>query len=148
MPENEFYVKGRDKLTGIFGAWPSFHDAEIVDFHYWRGKVKPGKWDDRNIFPALTLKIRILEATPPGAGHAGNDTLATIRFTDIDGFTLKRFDHMNSILGLSIAEKDRGNDLTGAPLTPGLIVNLESFASFWCFGIEVMDAVPFKDEWQ
>ena len=147
MSEKESGVKGRDKLTSLFGGnWPSFHDAEVVDLHFWRGIVRPGNWDDRNIFPVLTLNVRILEATQPGARHAGNDVLATLRFRDVDQFKLHRFDHMNSFLGLLIKEHDREKEESRESLPPTFIVDLESFASFRCFDIEILEAVPVKDE--
>jgi Immunity protein 50 len=34
-------IVGSEKLTKIFGYWPSFHDAEVLDFHFWRGEVNP-----------------------------------------------------------------------------------------------------------
>jgi hypothetical protein len=73
MPGIESLVQNSQKLTSAFGNWPSFHDAEVMDLHFWRGDVKSGDWDERNVFPALTVKIRILEATQPEAS-----TLVTI----------------------------------------------------------------------
>jgi hypothetical protein len=32
-------IEGSQKITDIFGYWPSFHDAEIISFHLWRGDV-------------------------------------------------------------------------------------------------------------
>ncbi|MEK7857760.1 MAG: hypothetical protein AAB320_01345 [Elusimicrobiota bacterium] len=140
-------MKGRDKLTIFFGGkWPCFHDAEVIDLHFWRGNVRPGDWDARNIFPVLTIKVRILEATQPGAKHAGNDVLATLRFRDVDKFKLLRFDHMNSFLGLLIKEQDRGKRPSGEHLQPAFIVDLESFASFRCSGIDILEAVPESND--
>src|SRR5437867_948381 len=76
----ESLVEKSEKLTSIFGSWPSFHDAEVIDLYYWRGDVRPGDWDDRNVFPVLTVKVLILEATQARATDAGHDTLATLRF--------------------------------------------------------------------
>jgi hypothetical protein len=30
-------VKGAEKLTAIFGRWPSFHDAEVTSIRFERG---------------------------------------------------------------------------------------------------------------
>lgn len=146
MAEIDTIVKDSEKLTKLFGGrWPEFHDAEIEDMHFWRGKIWPGKWDDRNVFPKLTLKIQILEATQIGANHAGNDVLATIRFHDIGNFKLQEFNEMNSIMGLTITRRERKNQ-SGELLTPDYRVDFESFATFSCFGIEVLDAVPFEGQ--
>jgi hypothetical protein len=55
MENIESLIQGSEKLTSIFGYWPSFHDAEIIDLHFWRGVVEPdqGRYD----FPVLTLRI-------------------------------------------------------------------------------------------
>lgn len=147
MLDPKVIVKNSEKLTSLFrGSWPEFHDAEIVDLHLWRGNVRPGNWDDRNVFPVLTVKVRILEATQPGASHAGDDVLATLRFHDFSELKLKGFDHMNQILSLSITQRDRGKGPKGNSLQPDYVVDFESFGSFSCFQIEVLDAVPFKEE--
>jgi hypothetical protein len=32
-------IIGSEKLTSIFGRWPSFPDAEVHELHFWRGPV-------------------------------------------------------------------------------------------------------------
>jgi len=44
MGEIESLIQGSEKLTSVFDGWPSFHDAEVVDLHIWRGEVKRGHW--------------------------------------------------------------------------------------------------------
>ena len=72
MANIESHIAGSQKLIDIFGRWPSFHDAEVVELNFWRGQVKPGVWDDRTIMPVLTAKIHIWIA------------LATLRFEGVD----------------------------------------------------------------
>ncbi len=79
MASIESLIKDSQKLISVFGAWPSFHDAEVIELHLWRGDIKPDDWD-KSTFPQLTAKIRVLEATQPGASHAGDDILVTLRF--------------------------------------------------------------------
>ncbi len=140
----ESVIDGSQKLTALFGDWPSFHDAEVIDLHFWRGSVKPGDWDDANVFPVLTIKIRILEATQPGAKHAGNDVLATFRFHDVDDFKMDGFNHCNEIVDLTIDIQARGTFMDGTDLPPYLVVQFEHgfgmTAFFRCFRIEVVDA--------
>jgi hypothetical protein len=54
-------IVGSEKLTKIFGFWPSFHDAEVLELHFWRGDIQT----DKGIynFPVLTLKIHLWELT-------------------------------------------------------------------------------------
>lgn len=144
MTEISSFVDGSEKLTSLFGGWPSFHDAEVLDIHFWRGDVKPGDWDSSNIFPILTVKIQILEATQPSASHAGNDVVATLRFRDVDEFNMTGFNHCNQIIGLCISVRARGKFNDGTDLPPNLVVKFESgfgmSASFTCFRIEVVGA--------
>ncbi|MGA8299415.1 MAG: hypothetical protein WB817_08010 [Terriglobales bacterium] len=61
MAAVESLIVGSEKLITIFGYWPSFHDAEIVELNFWRGDVQPEKgiYD----FPVLTLKVHLWELT-------------------------------------------------------------------------------------
>ncbi len=54
MNEPEKLIEGSERLTAIFGYWPSFHDAEVVKFDLWRGDVEPEA--ERYIFPVLTAQ--------------------------------------------------------------------------------------------
>ena len=150
MTSIESLIQDSQKLTALFGAWPSFHDAEVVDLHFWRGDVKPGDWDDRNIFPVLTVKVRVLEATQPGATGAGHDVFATLRFHDVGYFRMAGFNHQNRIFGLSIRVQDRGKFESGESLPPFLAVQFQQAfgisASFRCFRIEVVDAARCTEE--
>jgi hypothetical protein len=138
----ESLVEGAEKLRAFYGAWPCFHDAEIIELHLWRGHIYPGDWDDRNVFPVLTVKIRVLEATQPGATGAGNDALVTLRFHDVDELKMQDFNHNNSIVALSASKRPRGNFTAGEELAPHLVVAIEQgfglAASFRCYRIEVL----------
>jgi hypothetical protein len=150
MADIESFVQNSQKLTSAFGAWPSFHDAEVLDLHLWRGDVKPGDWDERNVLPLLTVKIRVLEATQPGATNAGHDILTTLRFHDVDDFKMDGFNHMNGIVDLSISPQKRGQCPNGEKLSPYLVVQFERGSgirmSFRCFRIEVVDVTACQDE--
>ena len=41
MTNIETRIDGSEKLTRIFGYWPSFHDAEVIELNFWRGDVNP-----------------------------------------------------------------------------------------------------------
>jgi len=86
MENIESLIQGSEKLTRIFGYWPSFHDAEIIDLHFWRGVVEPdqGRYD----FPVLTLKIHVWELTNDVNSNGflvlKHHTITTLRFFDVD----------------------------------------------------------------
>lgn len=141
----ESLVDGSEIPRPFYGdAWPCFHDAEIVEVHLWRGHLYPGDWDDRNVFPILTLKVLILEATQPGATGSGNDLLATLRFYDVDSIRLQVFNHNNSIVGFKLRQRKRGFYTNGELLPPSLLVTVEQgfglFAYFSCARMEVVAA--------
>lgn len=141
---------GSQKITLIFGEWPSFHDAEVTHVHLWRGDVKPGDWDDSNVFPVLTIVVRILEATQPGAvGDPGRDVIAKLQFNDVDDVRIVGSNHQNAIQGFSVEERDRGAFSNGEKLPPDFAVTFESAfgmgASFRCSGGEVVEATRVSD---
>jgi hypothetical protein len=147
MPGIESLIQNSQKLTKAFGNWPSFHDAEVIDLHFWRGVVKPGDWDDSNVLPVLTVKIRVLEATQPSANHAGDDILATIRFHAVCDFEMERFDTINQIVELCISTECV--NAAGECLPSYFVVRFESpcsmKASFRCIHIEVIDVIPYQN---
>jgi hypothetical protein len=142
-PEN--LVERSERLTSIFGYWPSFHDAEVIEFNLWRGDVEPDA--KRYIFPTLTAKIHLWEITSEidarGYLVLRHHTLATLRFHDIFELCMNGFNHQNAIFGLSI---------TSAP-TEGfpqrLHVEFEPAfgvtATFYCLRVEVVEAQPLPD---
>ena len=145
----ESFVENADALRSIFGAWPSFHDAEVVEMRLSRGHIYPGEWDDRNAFPVVAIKFRVLEATQPGAADAGHDVFVTLRFTDSSAIEVRSFDDMICITRVSVAPTSRGTYTSGEPLAPRLDVSLYNgdrvSASFSCLGIEVVEAVRCGD---
>ena len=104
MDKIETYIAGSEKLINIFGYWPDFHDAEVLELHFLRGhiNVEEGQFD----LPALTISIDLKEWAIP-IESSGNTVLrrhiwATLRFADIDNFRMEGFNHQNAILGLYI----------------------------------------------
>lgn len=142
MPGIESLILGSQKLTGIFGRWPSFHDAEVIELHFWRGDVEPEP--KRYIFPVLTVKFHVWELTREvdAQGHLvlRHHTLATLRFHDVDEFRMEDFNQQNAIFELLITQHER----TDGPSPFFLIEFKPAFgisASFRCLRVEVLDAV-------
>jgi Immunity protein 50 len=139
-------VENYEKLTALFGGWPSFHDAEVTDLALWRGDVRP----DEKVytFPVLTAKVLVQELVKnPNADH-GLLLLpraeVTLRFRDVFELKLDDFNHTNMIFGLSFSLLPRGHYTNGEPLPPYIFVEFERgfglLASFKCFGVEVVSA--------
>jgi hypothetical protein len=145
MANIEVLIEGSERLTNVFGRWPSFHDAEIVDLHLWRGDSMTERRHPR--FPVLTAKIHLWELTNEidGLGYyvLRNHTLATIRFHDVLNLEIKGFSHQNVIFGLYIESKE----LSEGPWKRSFAVEFEPVAefgaTFQCSRIEVVDAIPW-----
>lgn len=146
MANIETEIEGIEKLTRIFGRWPSFHDAEVVDLHLWQGDGVSERTDLG--FPVLTAKIHLWEMTnevdAKGYYVLRNHTLATLRFHDVLNLEIKGFSHQNVIFGLTIESKElsegphkRSFSVTFEPI-------VEFIARFECSHVSVLDAIPWK----
>ncbi len=148
MEPAESLVEHADRLTGLLGRWPSFHDAEVVELHLWRGDVDPDR--ESYVFPVLTVRVHLcdLTANPEKPGHLllKFHTMVTLRFHDVDeDIQLTGFNHQNQIFGLSISKKERPEGPS-----PYLAVEFEHGfgmgATLKCRRAEVVSAVPCTKE--
>jgi immunity protein 50 of polymorphic toxin system len=143
--EPEKLVEASERLTSIFGYWPSFHDAEVIEFNLWRGDVDTDA--QRYVFPTLTTKIHLWELTSDldarGYYILRHHTLATLRFYDISELHVEDFNHQNAIFGLSItsAPVDGFPQRMRVEFEPAFGVT----ATFYCLRVEVLEAQPLPD---
>lgn len=144
----EAFIEHAGRLMDIFGYWPSFHDAEVMELHLWRGDVDPDR--GRYVFPVLTVKLHLWamtgEVNVEGHLQVRHHTLATLRFHDLhEDLELSGFNHQNAIYALSIERRERDNGPS-----PFLAVELESSfgvgARFACQWAEVLEAVPCDED--
>jgi hypothetical protein len=136
------YLFDSEKLTNIFGYWPPFHDAEVLQLQLDRGNVQA----DEGIYklPVLTLTIHVWELTKEvnaeGYLVCRHHTVVTLNFCDVSDVEMEGFNHQNVMGELSIISGQRSEG-------PSPYFNVEvvpSFgmgASFKCLRIEVIDAV-------
>jgi len=144
MANIEELIEGSQKLTGIFGYWPPFHDAAILELHFLRGDVDPDA--GRYVFPVLETRIHLWELRCGAEAISTRlHTLATLRFHNVDGFRMEGFNHQNAILGLSITRQERGSGPS-----PIFAVHFDPAfgmgATFVCGRIEVVDAAACSSE--
>jgi hypothetical protein len=124
-------------LTSIFGKWPTFHDAEVVELYFERGQIDQAA----NVFdlPVLTIKLLLFDET--GLLSFEHQTIAALQFTSIEDFTMKHFNYQNAIYGLDL-------DSTDVDGVVRFNVSLDGAfgmsASFNCAGIRVLNALPSK----
>lgn len=143
MNDVEKLIEGSERLIGIFGYWPSFHDAEIIEFNLWRGDIDPAA--NRYILPVLTTRVHLWELTSEvdvrGYLVRRHHTLAGLRFHDVDNFHMEDFNSQNAIFHLALTPADRGPGFA-----PGLRVEFEPAnginANFRCSRLEVFHTEP------
>ena len=130
VADSDKLIVGREKLTSIFGYWPSFHDAEVIDVQLWRGQVNADA--NADIFPVLTVKIHVWELTREvdSRGHLvrRHHTLTTLRFHDVIEFRMDGFDQQNAIFGLSI-------ELNASATRVRRHLSCDVRAGFWHVGV-------------
>jgi hypothetical protein len=147
MPDVESLIAGSEKLTSIFGRWPSFHDAEVLELHFSPRGVQPEVGGDGS--PVVTAKIHVWEMTQEvdwrGYFVGRHHTLATLRFHGVDEFSMEDFNQQNVIFELRITAKQ---DESGS--SHRFVVDFDPAfgmgALFECIRIEVVDAVPCTED--
>jgi hypothetical protein len=147
MANFETLIVGSEKLTTIFGYWPSFHDAEVLELHFWRGDIQmeKGIYD----FPVLTLTIHVWELTkevdPHGYLILRHHTLTRLRFYDVHNFEMQGFNHQNAMMELVLTREQR-NEGPSPYFAVGVVAAFGMGASFKCLRVEVLDAVTCSDD--
>ena len=145
MANIETFIEASEKLTSIFGRWPSFHDAEVVELHLWRGDSMMERSHPR--FPVLTTKIHLWELTSEtdarGYYVLKHHTLATLRFNDVLDLEIRGFSNQNVIFGLPITSQERTAGPWKRTFTVEFAPVSEFGATFQCSRIEIMEAVPW-----
>ncbi len=102
----ESTIPGAEQLIAWFGAWPTFHDAEVLELSLRReGKscVRVHAW-------RITAAI-------DSTGHFGRDhhVIVTFWFEDILDLGLADFSGQNVIYGLTCEKTERGFKVTMVP---------------------------------
>jgi hypothetical protein len=131
-------IAGADRVTQIFGDWPSFHDAEVLRLVLDRSRPDG---------PILEIQIHAFESTgevaPSGYYVLKNHNLISMRFTRICLQEIKWFNHQNVLMSLDIFPIDPEEN-------EGLLMGVEMPSSygmeakFQCAGCEVIDVQPFE----
>jgi len=82
----EALVKGSERLTSVFGCWPSFHDAEIIWMRLHRGDRRS---EEGVAGPSMEMEVHTFEITnevaPTGLLVLKHHVLVHFRFVDIVG---------------------------------------------------------------
>ena len=99
----EALIKGSERLTSVFGYWPSFHDAEIIWLRLHRAHTDAGV-----TAPSLEMEIHAFEMTnevaPTGQYVLKNHVVVHFRFTGIGFVKLEDFNCQNVLFELIISD--------------------------------------------
>ena len=97
----ELPIEGVEKLTRIFGSWPTFHDAEVHRIALER---------DSSEGPTLECVIHVFTMTsdvaPSGHYVLTNHTLVTLRLTEVSLLGMAWFNRQNVLEDLIITGID------------------------------------------
>ncbi len=146
MAPIESLVQGSEKLLAIFGRWPSFHDAEVMEIRLARKPKESGGKRDRGV--ELFARIHTWEMTnevdSSGYYVLKNHTLVTFRFSGVEELKLEGFNHQNVIFGLTIQPKEN-SDVGSSKFHVEFHPNFGVDAIFDCSAIEVVDAAAMAN---
>lgn len=131
-------VHGADRLTRVFGEWPSFHDAEVLRLELHRAGPRGPFLDAAIHHWTLTDEV-----DSKGFLVTKLHTLTTFRFHDVDRVELSGFNRQNVLSNLVIEamepESDHGHQIR---------VHLESCfgvdARFVCRSCEIISTAPHE----
>jgi len=134
-------IVGSEKLRAVYGKWPRFHDAEVIEVHLWRGET--GRADEQFAARVLTVKVHLLQEAP-----TSREMVAVLQFDGVDDFRMEGFNHQNVLLGIEI--KERSGKEPGSDGPADFVVKFEGAfgmsASFRCGGIEVVEVREVEEK--
>ncbi len=130
---NPLEVIENSELILVDGLWPSFHDAEVHHFFYWKGDIRPEEnvWDGPDI--VLDLELCAL----------ANPFFVKLRFLGCSDVKMSANNSDNIMNDLDMRYEERGFFSNGEPLPPHIAIKLkESFGfhlEFKCYGVKVLE---------
>jgi hypothetical protein len=141
-------IRGSQKITDIFGYWPTFHDAEVHSVSLIGGCADP--CDPSCESPMLDLKMHLWEMTKEVSSEGfivlAKHTFAELRFRNVEQLQLSNFNYHNCILELIFGLEPEDPEPIGGGRKPAMITVeiLPAFGlsgSFKCQSAEVVSAV-------
>jgi hypothetical protein len=130
-------ITNSEALTRIFGTWPAFHDAEVLQISLDR---------DGPAGPELESQIHVFEmtaeVTQEGFYELRNHTLATLAFSGVDELRIEDFNQQNVLYGLTLTDiSNRQLDVLKWEVSFSSSFGVS--AQFLCKTIGVVSAEPF-----
>jgi hypothetical protein len=134
MPTPVDRIENSEALISLFGYWPSFHDAEVL-------QIAINRSSEHGIGPSLSAAIHVFEMTREvdSNGHyiCQKHSVVTLLFQGLAELTLDGFNHQNALQQLSIIESEPDGSLR---------VNFDSAygleSELTCQTVKVVSVVP------
>ena len=137
----EALIKGSERLTRVFGYWPSFHDAEII----WVRLVRGERPEEGFAGPSIEMSIHTFEITnevaPTGFLILKNHVLVHFQFTKVVNVKLEDFNHQNVLFNLRIADI-RQDQLESINFAISLDSSFGLSGRFRCKAAEILAVTP------
>nr|WP_295383162.1 Imm50 family immunity protein [Pseudoxanthomonas sp.] len=96
-------IHNSEAVTSVFGYWPNFHDAEVVELSLMRA-------GESSAFPSARVKIHAFRVTSEiddrGRYVTTDHSLVTMLFERVEALELDGFNHQNAINRLRIEAID------------------------------------------
>lgn len=132
-------ILGGERLTSVFGYWPSFHDAEVIWLRMDRRSFAVGGG------PSVEAMLHTFEITsdvgPDDCYVLRNHVLVHFRFRDVVELQLAGFNHQNALFGLTVTDL-RERQLEHIHFEVDFQSAFGVGASFQCHEIEVLSVEP------
>lgn len=150
------FIQHSNRITNIFGGWPSFHDAEILSLSLSIADGEP--WGSGSISPTLDMRVHLWEmtkeVTEQGYFVLAKHTLAHLQFRCVEALSFSDFSFQNVIFELEFGIEPVSYPYGGGPIEgppPNvLVVTIDSSAGlqgqFKCHSAEVVSAVPCDED--
>ena len=143
------------KITDIFGYWPTFHDAEVIDLQLSIADGEP--WIPGSQSPVLEMLVYVFEMTkdltPDGYFVLTKHNLVRLQFANVQDLQLSDFWFQNCIFELTFSQERAGSpqggdaDPSGAPSLLSIEINASVGLSgqFKCRFARVLSVEPCDD---
>ena len=135
-------ILGAERITTIFGYWPSFHDAEVL-------RIVLDRESDSGGGPLLTAELATWEITNEVGGDGflvlRHRTHVVLAFRGVVELELSEFNQQNVLHRLEI-EDVAARQLELVKFRVQFASSFGVGAAFGCREVEVMSAVPLEGE--
>jgi hypothetical protein len=135
-------ILGAERVTSVFGHWPSFHDAEVVRLSLDRTRRGGGVAE----CPRVTADVYTFEMTsdvgPDGTYVLRNESLVSLEFREVVDLMIDDFNCQNALFGLRLVDV-RERQLERVRFEVHFDAAYGMGASFACYTVEVLDVQPW-----